>query len=174
MPIKIIDLQSEDAPSGDDLLIIRDNLTGTTRKITRTRFFEAPPIGDGVITNAMLGLGIIEKENLGESAKISVRLDSQSSPGTLTPAVDDFDAFAVTNLNSTMTIAPPIGTPVNGQGILFRFKDNGTARGLSWDAIYRFIGITKPTATVANNLLYVSARYNQESLKWDVLSVGRE
>ena len=174
MPIKIIDLSSEDAPTNDDLIVIRDMLTGTTRKITRVRFFENPPINDGGITHEMLGLGIIEKENLGETAKISVRTSTQTSPGTLTPNVDDYDIFAVTSQNSTLTIAAHTGTPVNGQGMMFRIKDNGTARSISWNSIYRAVGITMPTATVANKMLYVSSRWNEEAQKWDVLSVARE
>jgi microcystin-dependent protein len=34
MPIKIVDLAAEETPTLDDLLVIRDNATGTTRKIT--------------------------------------------------------------------------------------------------------------------------------------------
>lgn len=174
MPIKIIDLSSEEAPTDDDLLIIRDMLTGTTRKISRVRFFENPPINAGGITHEMLGLGIVEKENLGETAKISVRLTASTSPSTLTPDVDNFDIFAVTSLNTNMTIAAPIGTPVNGQGMMFRIKDNGSSRTITWNAIYRAVGVTMPTSTSANKMLYVSARWNEEAQKWDVLSVGRE
>lgn len=174
MPIKVIDLTAETNPSDDDLLIIRDNLTGTTRKITRTALFLNPPISAGAITTAMLADGSVTKVKLGADAKIAVRTNTQSSPGTLTPNVDDYEVQNVTGLNSGMTIAAPVGTPVNRQGLLFAIKDNGTGRSISWNAVYRAVGVTLPTGTVANKMLYVSARWNAEALKWDVLSVGRE
>lgn len=174
MPIKIVDLTAEEAPSNDDLIVVRDNLTNTTRKVTRATLFKDPPIEPGAITNSMLAPGSVSKDKLGEDAKISVRLSSIGSPSTLTPNVDDFDIFAVTSLGQTLTIAAPTGAPLDGQGMMFRFKDNGTARTLSWNAIYRAIGITMPTATVANKTFYITARWNANALKWDVLSVGRE
>ena len=174
MPIKIIDLTAETNPSNDDLLIIRDNITGTTRKITRTALFIDPPIPNGAITHEMLGLGIIEKENLGDSAKIEVRTRVQSSPGTLTANVDDYEIEAVSNLNSSMNIANPTGSPVNGQGVMYRIKDNGTARAISYGSQFRAIGVSLPTATVANKTLYINARWNAESATWDVLAIGRQ
>jgi hypothetical protein len=174
MPIKIIDLQSEDAPSPDDLVVIRDNETQTTRKITRAAFFADPPIGAGAITEEMLGDGAVSKRTLGEDAKIGVRTLVQPSPATLTPNIDDYDVFSVTALNSGMTIANPVGTPLDGQGIMFRIRDNGTARGISWGSQWRSIGVTAPSATVANKMLYVSARWNEPHARWDILSVGRE
>lgn len=81
---------------------------------------------------------------------------------------------AVTALAQNVTIAAPTGSPTNGQALLYRIKDNGTTRTISWNAVFRAIGITLPTATTANKTMYVSARYNTLDTKWDVLSVGRE
>lgn len=174
MPIKIVDMTNEPAPSGDDLLVVRDNASGTTRKVTITQLFTNPPISNGSLTTAMYADGSVTKAKLAADAKISVRTNTQTSPSTLTPAVDDYDMFIVTNLNGGMTIAAPTGTPVSGQGLLIRIKDDGTSRSLTWNAVWRAIGVTLPSTTVAGKLLYVSARYNIESLKWDVLSIGRE
>lgn len=41
MPVKIVDLGGETGPTEDDLLVIRDNATGTTRKITIETFLNA-------------------------------------------------------------------------------------------------------------------------------------
>lgn len=176
MPVKIIDLQSEDAPSPDDLVVIRDNLTGTTRKITRTVFFANPPIGAGAITTDMLADASITKAKLGPDAKIGVKAYTASSPGTLAPDMLNYDVFNVTNLNSGMTVASPVTTTglLENQGIMFRIRDNGTAQGIGWGSIYRAIGITVPNATVAGKLLYVSGRWNAVDQKIDLLSVGRE
>jgi hypothetical protein len=174
MPIKIIDLTAETLPTDDDLLIIRDNLTGTTRKITRTALFLNPPLPASSITTAMVQDGAITKIKLGADAKIGVRTNVQSSPGTLTANVDNFEIQAVTNLNSAMTIANPVGTPVNGQGLMYRIKDNGTAQGLSYGSQFRPIGVTLPGATVAGKTYYINARWNAEALTWDVLGVARQ
>lgn len=174
MPIKIIDLTAETNPSDDDLIIIRDNLTGTTRKITRTAFFALPPIGAGALTTSMYADGSITKAKLAADAKIQVRTNVQASPSTLTADTDNYEIQAVTNLNTSMTIANPTGTPVNGQGLMYRIKDNGTARSLSYGSSFRAIGVTLPTATTANKTLYINARWNAEAAKWDVLGVGRE
>lgn len=174
MAIKIIQLPAEDSPTGDDLVIIRDNLTGTTRKIPLTIFFANPPIGDNAITGSMIADGSISKSKLGADAKIGPRLNTQSSPSTLTPDIDNYDIFAVTNLNTNMTIAAPTGTPIDGQGMMFRIKDNGTARTITWNAIYRAVGVTMPTSTTSGKMLYATARYNAPALKYDILAIGRE
>lgn len=174
MPVKIIDLGSETAPTDDDLIIIRDMTTGTTRKITRATFFLNPPIPNNTITTAMMQDASVTKIKLAADAVPTVRSTSSVTPGTLTPDVDNYDFFVVTALANSMTFGAPTGTPVSGQGMLIRVKDNGTARTLTFNAIYRAIGVTLPTATVANKLLYLAARYNAESIKWDIISVGRE
>ena len=175
MPIKIIDLPAEEAPTDDDFIVIRDNLTGTTRKVTRAVFFTNPPIPDGAITAMMIGDGQVEKRHLGEDAKIGVRTYMIASPGTLTPNIKDYDAFVITAANSNITIAAPTGaTPLDRQGMLISIKDNGTARSISFNAIYQAIGVTLPNTTVANKLIYINARYNAQQNKWDVLGVARQ
>lgn len=94
-----------------------------------------------------------------------------ANPGSLTPATS---TQVVTGLAQTLTINAPSGTPDNGQSLLFRIKDNGTARTLTWNAIYRAIGITVPTTTTASKTMYVQAIYNATDSKWDVVSVSRE
>jgi hypothetical protein len=67
-------------------------------------------------------------------------------------------------------IAAPSGTPTNGQRLLIRIKDNGTARALTWNAIYRVIGVTLPTTTTANKTIYVGCIYNSADSTWDVVA----
>jgi hypothetical protein len=96
-----------------------------------------------------------------------------ASQATITPT-STTGAFIVTALATNLTIAPPSGAPHNTKELLIRIKDNGTSRTITWNAIYRAIGVTLPTATTANKELYVGMRYNAEATKWDVLAVGRE
>lgn len=93
--------------------------------------------------------------------------------GVITPNADA-SIVVVTALGADATINAPAGTPKEGQGLLFRIKDTGTARALAWATIYTAAGVTIPSTTVAGKKLYVSARYDAVAAKWDILSVGRQ
>lgn len=175
MPVRIIDLPSEDTPTGDDYLLLRDNTTGTTRKLTLNDLFAAMATINptGIITTNMLQDAAVSRVKLGSDAA-GVRTSTQTSPGTLTPDINSYDVFNVTALNTTMTIAAPTGTWRNRQGIMFSIKDNGTSQTLTWNVIFRQVGVTLPAATVSGEMLYVAGRWNAEAAAVDVLSVGRQ
>lgn len=97
-----------------------------------------------------------------------------ASSATPTPNADRDEMYAVTALAAGATFGAPTGTPRDGQKLLIRVKDNGTARTLAWNAIYRVIGVTLPTTTVISKLLYVQCVYNAADTKWDVLAVGQQ
>ena len=79
--------------------------------------------------------------------------------------------YYLTALAAAATFAAPSGTPANGNTLLIRIKDNGTARTLAWNSIYRAIGVTIPTTTTASKTLYIGCIYNSTDSKWDVVSV---
>ena len=93
---------------------------------------------------------------------------------TLTPDLSVGDMYAYTALASALTINAPTGTPTNGEILLFRFLDNGTARNLTWNAIYTNIGVTLPTTTTASKTTYVGCIYNSNNTRWDVIAVSTE
>lgn len=80
----------------------------------------------------------------------------------------------ITALAAAAVLGIPSGTVVNGNTLLIRIKDNGTARGLTYNAIYRAVGVTLPTTTVVNKTLYIGAKYNSTDAKWDIIAVGQE
>lgn len=106
--------------------------------------------------------------------RITPRNTQITSASTITPTSDATDQYDVTALATAATIAAPSGTPTNGQKLLMRIKDNGTARSLTWNAIYRGIGVTLPIATVASKTIYVGMVYNAQDSKWDVIAVAAE
>ena len=57
---------------------------------------------------------------------------------------------------------------------MIRIKDNGTARTLAYNAIYRAIGITLPTTTVISKTLYIACIYNAADTKWDAIATAQE
>jgi hypothetical protein len=102
------------------------------------------------------------------------RSTTQASGTSVTPNADSTDVYTVTGLSVGTTIAAPTGTPTEGQPLTIRILDNGTAQSLAFNAIYRAIGITIPSATVAGKVLYVGCLYNLQDTKWDVVSIARQ
>ena len=99
---------------------------------------------------------------------------ADATAGTLTPTGDASDFYIATGLTAATTIAAPTGTPTTGQRLILRLKDNGTGRALTWNAIYRAVGVTLPTTTVANKTHYITFIYNGTDTKWDATSVLQE
>lgn len=96
-----------------------------------------------------------------------------ASTATLTPTAAS-NQFNITAQAAALTIANPSATPLDGQGILFRIKDNGTARAILWDTAYRAIGVTLPLTTVVGKTLYIGAKWNNADSKYDVIAIGQE
>lgn len=96
---------------------------------------------------------------------------STASSSTPTPTGDARDnRYNVTALAAAPTFAAPSGTPADGNTLLIRIKDNGTARALAWNAIYRGgTQLALPTTTVINKTMYVQFVYNSADSKWDII-----
>lgn len=102
------------------------------------------------------------------------RIGTTASGSTITADADDHDQYNVTALAAAATVAAPSGTPANGQRLVYRIKDNGTARDLDWNAIFRAVGVELPDTTVISKTLYVGCIYNAADSKWDVVAVAQE
>jgi hypothetical protein len=91
---------------------------------------------------------------------------------------DVFDMYAAQTQSGNLTLNADTGTPSDGQRMVFRFKDNGTARTITFTTgsirTFRAIGVTLPTSTVANKTLYVTCLFNFLDQRWDVISVSQE
>ena len=142
----------------------------------------------GTLTGATLASGVTASSltSVGTLASLSVtgaitagsvsgrrtqRSNTSASASTVTPDVSAFDVYAFTALAATLTINAPIGTPVDGDRLLFRILDNGTTRTLTWNATYTVIGTILPTATTANKMSYIGCVYNAANTRWDVIAV---
>ena len=109
-----------------------------------------------------------------QDALLLPSVQEAANSATFTINADEQSDGVLTAMSASTTIAAPTGTPVQSQDLVFRFKDNGTARSLLWNAIFRVIGVTLPTTTVANKLTYVGCKYNSTDSKWDVIAVQQE
>lgn len=103
--------------------------------------------------------------------KASKRVTSEASNATPTPNADTTDVHIITALAAGATFAAPTGTPTQGQQLIIRIKDNGTARTLGWNAIYRASSdLALPTTTIISKTLYCGFVYNSTDTKWDLLA----
>lgn len=105
---------------------------------------------------------------------INPSVQETTSTATFTINADEETMGVLTAMAAATTIAAPTGTPVQGQKLMLRFKDDGTSRALTWNAVWRAIGVTLPAATTASKTLYIGAVYNSTDSKWDVIAVKEE
>ncbi|OQA64078.1 MAG: hypothetical protein BWY38_03077 [Ignavibacteria bacterium ADurb.Bin266] len=100
---------------------------------------------------------------------------SEASSATPTPTGNYYEnEYYLTALATDAEFAAPSGTLSNGNTLLIRIKDNGTARALTWNAVYRGIGLTLPATTTISKTMYVGGIYNSADSKWDIVSVITE
>ena len=102
--------------------------------------------------------------------RVTKREVTDTSNGTPTPNSNITDIYTLTALGGAATFGAPTGTPTQGQTLLIRIKDNGTARALSWNAIYRAGDIALPTTTILSKTMYVGFIYNSTDTKWDLIA----
>jgi len=146
----------------------------TSGTLTITLSGTALPIangGTGATTLAGASIATYTGTETLTNKRIDPRVTSTASASSLTPSIATADVYAYTALAANLTINAPTGTPVDGDKLIFRLLDNGTARTLTWDATYTVIGVTLPTTTTASKTTYVGCIYNANNTRWDVIAV---
>jgi hypothetical protein len=103
-------------------------------------------------------------------ASYTPRVQSLSSAATVTPTNLN-DIVIIVAQSAALALANPTGTWDQGQPLMIRIKDNGTARAITYDTNYRAIGVTLPTTTVISKTTYLGLIYNATDTKWDVIGV---
>ena len=103
---------------------------------------------------------------------IAPRVATTASAASITPDITTTDLYTVTAQAAGLTINAPTGTPANGQKLMLRIKDNGTARALTFNAAFRFSSdLAAPTTTVISKTMYLGFIYNSADSKWDCVAV---
>lgn len=101
------------------------------------------------------------------------RVTSIASSATPTLDAATTDQLNITALAVNAVFAAPTG-PAMGQRGIIRVKDDGTARTLGYNAIFRAVGVILPTTTVVGKTLYLGMLYNATDTRWDVIAVAQE
>ena len=126
------------------------------------------------VTDANLTvIGNTSGTNTGDQTFFNPRVQTVSSSATVT-ATNTNDIVTITAQAVGLTLANPTGTFVEGQSLIIRIKDNGTARAITYGANFRAIGVTAPTTTTANKTTYIGCIYNSTDTKFDIVGVCTE
>jgi hypothetical protein len=126
------------------------------------------------VTDANLTvIGNTSGTNTGDQTFLNPRVQSVTSSATVT-ATSTNDIVTITAQAVGLTLANPTGAFAEGQSLILRIKDNGTARSIAYGANFRAIGVTAPTTTVANKTTYIGCIYNSTDTKFDIIGVCTE
>lgn len=112
----------------------------------------------------------VTNKDLTSATNILTYVTTVASSATPTPTGDRRqNKLLVTALAADATFGAPSGTPTDGNMLLIRVKDDNTPRNLAYNAIYRAVGITLPTVTVAGKTIYLVGMYNGADSVRDML-----
>ena len=114
------------------------------------------------------------KKSIKRKAIIDPISSTTASTATLTVDTDVIDFATITAQSEGLTIAAPTGSPVEGQKLIIRLKDDGSARAITFNAIFRALGVTLPTTTVVSKITYLGLVYNSTDTKWDIVATKTE
>jgi hypothetical protein len=105
--------------------------------------------------------------------RITKRVTSIASNATWSPSADTDDVYEITaQAAAVTTISNPSGTATDGQPLMIRVKDNGTARALSWSGTQwrASSDLALPTTTTLSKTLYLLFVFNSADTKWDLVA----
>jgi hypothetical protein len=116
----------------------------------------------------------ISSTNTLTNKRITPRVGSTASSATPTINTDSYDQYNITALAAAITSMTTnlSGTPTDGQKLMIRFKDNGTARAITWGASFQSSGVaTLLATTVINKTHHVGLIYDSAAAKWTCIAV---
>ena len=130
----------------------------------------------GVLAVEGVVIPSISSTNILTNKRKQPRVYSTASNTSLTPEIDTYDVFHITALAGAITINNhSTSTPADGEMLLIRLLDNGTARAITWGNAYvAKAGTALPTTTTLSKNMAILFEYNANLVKWNLLSVGTE
>lgn len=102
---------------------------------------------------------------------VTPQVQAVTSSATVTPVSITNDMVVITAQAAGLTLAVPSGSPVQGEKLVIRIKDNGTAQTITWNAIYRASSdLALPTTTILSKTMYCGFIFNSTDTKWDFVA----
>lgn len=139
---------------------------------------------------AATGSGALVRLGVGSDAQMLIADSTQSAGmrwGRITPRINSTASSATPAINTDITdqfnitaLATPItsmtsgltGTPMDGQKLMVRFKDNGSPQAITWGASFASTGVaTLLGTTVGGKYHYVGLIWNNAASTWDCVAV---
>lgn len=108
--------------------------------------------------------------------RITPRVTSETSSATPTINTDNSDVHKITALAADITSMTTnlSGTPTDQQKLIIHFKDDGTARAITWGASFEAKGVALPTTTTLSKVTRVGLIYDSVATKWGCVAVVTE
>lgn len=130
----------------------------------------------GVLSVEGVVIPSISSTNTFTNKRNTPRVTSISSSATPTINTDNCDAVTITALaaNITSMTTNLSGTPNNFDTLIIRFKDDGTARTITWGSSFASSQATLPTTTVISKVLTVGLQWDSVKSKWICLATDQE
>ena len=120
------------------------------------------------------GVTLAIQTQLDAKRAIVHRVATTASSATPTPNCDTTDTYILTALAEAAEFGAPTGTPTSEQRLVLKIKDNGTARALTWNAIYIAGGEALPSTTVTSKFMRIGLIYDTTASKWNCVAVAQE
>jgi len=98
---------------------------------------------------------------------------SSAASGNISPDMTA-DIYIRTALSAACEIANPTGSPAQGEKLIVRLKDNGTARAITYGNQFRGVSAALPSTTVISKVLYLGFIFNNDETKWDMIASAQE
>ena len=95
-------------------------------------------------------------------------VSTTTTSSSLTPSIDDEEAYVLTALSDNLTINAPTGTPYDFQTLWFRITDNGVSRTISTNALFVDYTGNFPTSTTPNKQLIFASQWDGSN--WNILA----
>lgn len=146
---------------------------------------EADTSNPHAVTKTQIGLSNVDNtSNATERAatatltnkRITPRITTITSSATPTINTDNCDTVTITALAADITSMTTnlSGTPNHFDKLIVRFKDDGTARAITWGTSFEACGVVLPTTTVVSKRLTVGFLYSTTTSKWGCVASVQE
>jgi len=108
------------------------------------------------------------KELIGITDILKLKVTTEVSSATPTINTDRTELHSITALGEAVTSMTTNlkGNPKDGQGLIIRALDDGTARAITWGDSFEDAGVALPGTTVISKLLTVVFKYNSVTGKF--------
>jgi hypothetical protein len=108
--------------------------------------------------------------------RITKRVTTITSSNAPTINTNNCDCVTITALGTAVsTMSTNLsGNPNNFDSLIFRIKDDGVARSLSWGSAFTAMGVALPTITTAGKVTTVGFSYDSVGSAWGCLAVATQ